>query len=127
MITVETIEEHKLSDEGMPELEGVVGFVRVTKSYAGPHEIFKYIVSIDEITPGDKRWHVSVSGQDRVPHWNEFVAVVHHLRPGVVFCVPMPPASMWINSQHYTLHVWEIKDTNLIDQWQFEGKGDTPT
>jgi hypothetical protein len=75
----------------------------------------------------DYRWHVSVAGQEKVPEWRAFVAIVQAVRPGVMFCVPMPPRTFWMNCDPRVLHVHETRDQTLIAQWRFEGRGDTPT
>lgn len=78
--------------------------------------------------PGDDlRWHVSVAGESKPPQWNHLVAVVHHMRPGVVFAVPLPPLSWWLNEHPHCLHVWEVKDDNLVKCWKIDGRGDKPT
>ena len=68
----------------------------------------------------DLRWHISVRHRKLVPTWDEMVEATHGLRPGVVFCVPMPPRTWWINVHPNVLHVWEIRDTNLERQWRSE-------
>lgn len=73
------------------------------------------------------RWHISVAGKHRVPDWGEFAAIVHEIRPGVVFCMPLPPRSWWINISETCLHAWEISDPPLEDQWRAERRGDTPS
>jgi hypothetical protein len=75
----------------------------------------------------DFRWHISVAGRDRVPDWAEFAAIVHTLRPGVTFCMPLPPRSWWINVAENCLHAWELNDEVLEDQWRAERQGHTPT
>jgi hypothetical protein len=70
----------------------------------------------------DMRWHISVVAEGRVPTWDEMVDAAHSLRPGVMFCIPMPPPSFWINEHEHVLHVWEIRDPNLEDQWRSEGR-----
>jgi hypothetical protein len=76
---------------------------------------------------GDRRWHISVSHKSRVPTWEEMVRTAHDLRPGVVFVIGVPPRSMWMNVHPNVLHLWEVRDRNLIAQWRFEGRGDAPT
>lgn len=76
---------------------------------------------------GDLRWHVSLSHQDRVPNWEELSRAGHELRPGVVFCVGVPPRSWWININPHVLHLWELRDAALVTQWRFEGRGDEPS
>src|SRR4051812_13989326 len=68
----------------------------------------------------DPRWHISVRGPGRVPTWEEMVDAAHSLRPGVVFCVPVPPRTWWINVHEDVLHLWEIRDANLERQWRSE-------
>lgn len=75
----------------------------------------------------DPRWHISVSRPDRVPTWEEMVAAAHELRPGVCFVIGVPPKSWWLNVHPNCLHLWELRDTNLINQWRSERRGDQPT
>lgn len=69
----------------------------------------------------DLRWHVSVAGELNLPIWKDFVAIVQEVRPGVMFCVPMPPRQFWLNVNPNVLHVWEIRDPSLESQWREEG------
>jgi len=80
------------------------------------------LVSRDEVAPGDLRWHISLSRNDRVPTWDELAKCAHALRPGVVFCIPMPPKTMWLNLHENCLHLHEIHDDPLVDQWKLEGR-----
>lgn len=80
------------------------------------------LVSRDEIGPDDQRWHISLSRNDRVPNWDELAKCAHALRPGVMFCVPMPPKSFWLNVHENCLHLWEVKDEPMTDQWMAEGE-----
>lgn len=73
------------------------------------------------------RWHISVAGAERVPGWSEFAAIVHNVRPGVTFCMPLPPRSWWINIADNCLHAWELRDEPLESQWRSERRGHTPT
>lgn len=84
-------------------------------------------VGHDQAALEDLRWHISVSGENAVPTWQQMVMAAHELRPGVVFCVPMPPRTWWINVQPNTLHLWEIRDTMLETQWRSEGMGSPPS
>lgn len=85
------------------------------------------LVSRDPIPNGGDRWHISVTAQGRVPKWAELADCAHELRPGVVFVLGLPPKSWWINVHEYCLHLYETRDQPLIEQWRFEGRGDTPT
>lgn len=80
------------------------------------------MVSRDEVAPGDLRWHISLSRTDRVPTWDELAKCAHALRPGVMFCIPMPPKTMWLNIHENCLHLHEIKDEALVEQWRAEGR-----
>lgn len=75
----------------------------------------------------DLRWHISLSHAERVPNWQELAASAHELRPGVPFCVGVPIRSQWFNYSEATLHLWELKDENLLAQWRAGGRGDEPT
>ena len=86
---------------------------------------YSVIVSRDNIALDprwpDLRWHVSVAGESGVPRWADFVAIVQEVRPGIMFCVPMPPKQFWLNVNPNVLHVWEIRDDALTTQWREEG------
>lgn len=73
------------------------------------------------------RWHLSVAGTTRVPKWNEVVAVVHRFRPGVMFCIPLPPRNVWLNEHEFCLHVWEIADAPLVESWRGNPRVSDPT
>lgn len=85
------------------------------------------LMSRDEIEPGDVRWHISVQHRERVPTWSEVAATGHELRPGVVFVLGVPPKSWWINVHPRVLHLWELRDRALCDQWRAERQGHTPS
>lgn len=75
----------------------------------------------------DRRWHVSVAHPVQLPRWSDLAEIVHDIRPGVVFCLPLPPRSWWINVHRNCLHAWEIDDEPLAAQWRAERQGDRPT
>lgn len=82
-----------------------------------------------DLLPGETvpRWHISVSAPGGVPAWDQMVRAAHDLRPGVVFVLAVVPKSWWINVHPNVLHLTELRDTALIDQWRAEGRGDTPS
>lgn len=86
-------------------------------------------IGADRLHLEDLRWHLSIRGPGRIPSWEELVDAAHSLRPGVVFCVPMPPRDWWINVHPDVLHLWEIRDLNLTEQWRAERglRGQEPT
>ena len=73
------------------------------------------------------RWHLSVAHMERIPTWEELVDAAHALRPGVVFCLGLPPRSWWLNYDERVLHLWEIRDEALIANWRAANRMDTPT
>jgi hypothetical protein len=90
------------------------------------------LMSRDPIADDDERWHISLRygdvGRDgRVPSWEELVATAHELRPGVPFVVGVPPRSWWMNVHPHVLHLWELRDRPLLEQWRAERQGDRPT
>lgn len=82
-----------------------------------------------EAMPGetDLRWHLSVAHKDRIPSWEELVDAAHALRPGVPFCLGLPPRSWWLNYDERVLHLWEVRDAALIEAWRQTPGGQDPT
>lgn len=82
-----------------------------------------------EPVPADpqSRWHISVQADGRVPIWEEIVRTAHELRPGVVFCVGVPPRSLWMNHHPYVLHLWELRDAGLTAEYRANATGDAPS
>lgn len=103
---------------------------QVFYGYRGDVELLHAIVTRDNIGSAglpDERWHISVSGNGRVPTWAEIAEAGHALRPGVVFVIGVPPKSWWINIHPDVLHLHETKDLRLVDQWRAERRGDVPS
>lgn len=68
------------------------------------------------------RWHLSISHPFRLPTWDEINAARDALIPADVWlCQPMPPKAYWINLHSFCLHLWQIRDHDLIAQWAFDG------
>jgi hypothetical protein len=88
---------------------------------------FHVLTSRDEIKPGDVRWHLSISGERKVPPWDVMVAIAHAARPGVCFVIGVPPRSWWMNIHPNVLHLWELCDEALLSQWKAESQGHEPT
>lgn len=78
-------------------------------------------------TSGDLRWHISVKADGRIPTWEEVVQTAHELRPGVVFCVGVPPRSWWMNVHEHVIHLWEVRDEMLIQEYRVNATGQAPT
>jgi hypothetical protein len=90
---------------------------------------YSVIVSRDPLNGDitDLRWHVSIAGERDVPRWADLAAIAHEVRPGVPFAIGIPPRSWWMNVHEHCLHLWEVKDENLLAQWQAERMGHIPT
>lgn len=89
-----------------------------------PHQA---LMSRDEIQPGIKRWHISLSRDadakllnHEVPTWRDLVAAVHTLRPGVMFSVGLPPANQWMNLNPCVLHAYETDDPALAAHYRIQ-------
>lgn len=76
---------------------------------------------------GTTRWHISASCEDRVPNWEELVMAAHDLRPGVPFCMGVPPRLWWMNVHPNVLHLWETRDDGLIEEWRANAQGHAPS
>jgi len=68
------------------------------------------------------RWHLSISHPFRLPTWDEINAARDACIPADVWlCQPMPPKDFWVNLHGRCLHLWQIRDRELIAQWAFDG------
>lgn len=68
------------------------------------------------------RWHLSISHPFRLPTWDEINAARDAIIPADVWlCQPMPPKEFWINLHSFCLHLWQIRDRDLIAQWAYDG------
>lgn len=85
------------------------------------------LVGRERWTDGTARWHISVSTETRVPTWAELSTAAHELRPGVPFCMGVPPKSWWVNIHPNVLHLWETNDPGLLEEWRQNARGDTPS
>lgn len=80
------------------------------------------IVSQDPVPGGAPRWHLSVSHRDRVPTWGELGEARDALLPADLhFMVPHPPRRYWMNLNRRVLHLWEMRDPDLAEQFEWEG------
>lgn len=93
---------------------------------------FSVLLGSEDISRSDVpdfRWHISIGGStiERVPAWNEFVAITHRVRPGIMFSIPLPPRSVWLNENEYVLHAWEVHDDALAANWRSNPRPSEPT
>lgn len=82
----------------------------------------RVIVTRDPFGVGDLRWHISVSCERRDPTWEELKHIQNRLKPGIFFCVPMPPKEHWMSVHEHAFHLEEVKDPASIAQWKREGR-----
>jgi hypothetical protein len=129
MLSFQPNREHEAAVRAAYERAGMPADAAPTAyiGYAGDTELLRVLVSREQWTAVDERWHVSISCEERVPSWDEIAATLHVLRPGVPFVLGVPPRSWWLNLHPHCLHAWECKDTNLIAQWRANRQGQTPT
>jgi hypothetical protein len=85
----------------------------------------RVFVSRDEI--GDRivtgRWHLSISHASRYPTWDEIVEARDRLLPDdLYFCMGLPPRERWLSVHAHCFHLWEMRDTVLVEQWDHEGR-----
>lgn len=66
--------------------------------------------------------YLSISHPERDPTWDEIKHVQNELRPGVFFCMPMPPEEWWLSIAPRCYHVYEVKDEALIGLWKEAGE-----
>ena len=67
--------------------------------------------------------YLSISHPQRDPTWSEIKHVQNELRPGVFFCMPMPPQEWWLSIApgFASYHVYEVRDEALIAIWKEAG------
>lgn len=69
------------------------------------------------------RVHMSVSHRERIPTWEELGIARDALLPADMhFCIPHPPRRFWINYNRRVLHLHELRDAELIEQFEWEGE-----
>jgi hypothetical protein len=86
--------------------------------------LLRAIVSHDEIAPGRKRWHMSVSHRNhdksrtRVPSWDELKHAFYHLvSEDVPFVLIFPrrstPKELYVDIHETCLHLWESGEKDV--------------
>ena len=79
------------------------------------------LVAIISIDLG--RYHMSVSHRDRIPTWGELGDARDALLPkDLFFMLPHPPRRYWVNFNRRVLHLWEMRDPEMAEQFQWEGE-----
>jgi hypothetical protein len=90
-----------------------------------PDGFLKAICSHDEVMPGQKFWHLSVSHMDnqrrpdRLPTWDELKHAFYRLvQEDIPFVLIFPrrstPKEKYVNLHETTLHLWQAEED--IDQ-----------
>lgn len=104
--------------------ENPIEWERIVPSPTPGADAFRHLtqplIAIRSVDGG--RWHLSVSHRDRVPTWGEIGIARDALLPEEIhFMVPHPPRRYWINYNRKVLHLWEMRDRELITQFEWEG------
>lgn len=70
-----------------------------------------------------KRWkHLSVSGMDRLPTWDELHEMKNWLFGFEARAIQvLPPESEYINRNSHVLHLWECLDEDILPDFRREG------
>jgi hypothetical protein len=82
------------------------------------------IVSRRDVADGrsqtrDFRWHLTLSHSERAPTWDEINIARTLLPDDIHFCVPYPHSG-FAPKEGLSFHFWEIKDSNLTEQWEYD-------
>ncbi len=68
----------------------------------------------------DFRWHLSIAHHSRLPTWEEVGEARKLLPEDVHFAMPFPHRAYWLNLHEFCFHLFEVKDENLSDQWEYD-------
>lgn len=67
----------------------------------------------------DYRWHLALSHAQRAPTWDE-INIARDLVPDDLhFCMPFPHSG-FSPKEGNSVHLWEVKDENLTEQWEYD-------
>lgn len=67
----------------------------------------------------DFRWHLALSHAERAPTWDE-INIARELVPDDLhFCMPFPHSG-FSPKEGLSVHLWEVKDVNLTEQWEYD-------
>lgn len=66
------------------------------------------------------RWHIQIGHADRMPQPDEIIAA-RKLCPDVHMAMPFPRSGFdRVDEFGTTVHLWEVQDPNLTEQWEAE-------
>lgn len=69
----------------------------------------------------DFRWHLSIAHPARYPDWEELEAAHELLPDNIHFAMPFPHRAYRVpTGQGYQLDLYEVRDGNLTDQWEYD-------
>jgi hypothetical protein len=66
----------------------------------------------------DFRWHLTVSHPERPPTSVEIEIARELIPDDLHFCMPFPHSG-FPPKEGNSVHLWEIKDSNLTEQWEY--------
>lgn len=67
----------------------------------------------------DWRWHLTISHANRPPTWVEINLARDLVPDDLHFCMPFPHSGFLPNEGN-AVHLWEVKDGNLTEQWEYD-------
>lgn len=104
--------EDRLGEYEVEEMPPPPWMLRAKFYRAGP---FKVLISDDDDFGDGHRWrHLSVSRNDRVPSYDELLAVRDRFFPADAEVIQVfPPRTEHVNVHPYCLHLWWRKDGRL--------------
>jgi hypothetical protein len=80
----------------------------------GSLRIFVSDDDIYDLATGEKWKHISFSVKNRMPTWDELLAVRYEFFPGDVEVIQaFPPKAEYVNLHRFTLHLWWNKSRRL--------------
>jgi hypothetical protein len=90
------------------------------------HRIGNCAVVISRVDVADKRsadrdfrWHLELSHSQRPPTGDEINIARDLLPDNIHFCMPFPQSG-FRPKEGLSLHFWEVKDSNLTEQWEYD-------
>jgi len=87
------------------------------------HRRLTMIVTAKTETDGRLWVHLSVAGRDRLPTWDELVAVRDWiLGPEALAIQLVPPVTEHVNIHPFCLHLWHCADGSPLPDFRVEGQ-----
>ena len=73
-------------------------------------------ITISVNADGPNGWHLSISGRDRYPSWDEIVDARYRLVPDeVTMALLLPPREEWVNAHEFCFHLHQVAGETPLD------------